>query len=376
MNHTAKPPRSLHVIGGKGLGGAERFFVRLVNALARHGHPVAAVTVAGGEIARAIDPSVRQYHAPMLGVWDLYSRWQINRAIKDFQPGVVQTYMGRATRIVRLPNGKRPLHLARLGGFYKLTGYRHAHAWVGNTHGIRDYLTKHGLPAGRVHYVGNFVDTPERLTPAILDALRRELGLAGCHIVLGLGRLHPNKGWADLLHAFARLPPSIGKAPLHLLMVGDGPLRKDLEQLAAQLGIEPRVHWAGWKHDPAPYYQLADVFVCASVHEPLGNVILEAWANRVLIVSTRAQGPLELMQDGVNGLLAPLSDPAGLSEVLHTALTLDAGHRSRLIEAGHSEVERHYSEAAIVAAYAALYAGLLDQFTGQARVDGAGNPLK
>ncbi|MBW8369885.1 MAG: glycosyltransferase [Thiobacillus sp.] len=360
MSGPAAAPRSLHVIGGKGLGGAERFFVRLVNALARHGQPVAAITVADGEIARALDPDVRQYHAPMLGVWDLYSRWKINRAIADFQPDVVQTYMGRATRIVHLPRQRPPVHLARLGGYYKLKGYRHAHAWVGNTGGIRDYLTAHGLPADRVHHIGNFVDTPQRLEPAALDALRAQLGLKGCRIVLGLGRLHPNKGWGDLLRAFAQLPASIQDAPLHLLMVGDGPLRKELEALASQLGIASRVHWAGWKTDPAPYYQLADVFVCASVHEPLGNVILEAWANRALLVSTRAQGPLELMTDDVNGLLAPLADPRGLAEVLHAALSLDSAHTSRLIEAGHAEVDRHYSEAAIMSAYTALYAGLRD----------------
>jgi glycosyltransferase involved in cell wall biosynthesis len=364
LSDTSTPPRSLHIIGGKGLGGAERFFIRLVNALARRGEPVAAVTVAGGEIARAIDPTVSQYHAPMLGVWDLYSRWKINRAIHHFQPDVVQTYMGRATRIVRLPRGQRPVHLARLGGYYNLKGYRHAHAWAGNTRGIRDYLTAHGLPADRVHHIGNFVDTPERLAPAALDALRHQLGLDGCRILLGLGRLHPNKGWADLQHAFARLPASHQAMPLHLLMVGDGPLRQELEQLSQQLGIAARVHWVGWKHDPAPYYQLADVFVCASVHEPLGNVILEAWANRALIVSTRAQGPLELMQDDVNGLLAPLSDAAGLAEVLHRALALETGHKARLVDAGHSEAERHYSETAIVSAYTGLYAGLRDQLTG------------
>lgn len=364
MSHTTPPPRSLHVIGGKGSGGAERFAVRLINALARNGQPVAAVTVAGGEIARAIDPAVRQYHAPMLGVWDLYSRWKINRAIADFQPDVVQTYMGRATRIVRLPDGQRPVHLARLGGYYNLKGYRHAHAWVGNTRGIRDYLTAHGLPADRVHTVGNFVDPPARLAPATLDALRHQLGLDGCRILLGLGRLHPYKGWADLLRAFARLPATHQGAPLHLLMVGDGPLRKELAQLADELDIAPRVHWAGWKTDPAPYYQLADVFVCASVYETLGNVILEAWANRALVVSTRAQGPLELMEDHVNGLLAPLSDAAGLADVLNAALALDSSHRARLIEAGFSEVERHYSEAAIVSGYTALYAGLRDQSSG------------
>lgn len=376
----SEAPRSLHVIGGKGLGGAEGFFIRLVNALARRGEAVAAVTVGNGAIARAIDPAVRHYHAPMLGSWDLYSRWKINRCIADFRPDVVQTYMGRATRIVRLPRGRTPVHLARLGGFYNLKGYRHAHAWVGNTRGIHDYLIAHGLRAGQVHQIGNFVDASPRLETAALDALREQLGLHGCRIVVGLGRLHVNKGWADLLRAFARLPETLAppphpnppppageganvmptpiNAPLHLLMVGDGPLRRELEALSAELGIAARVHWAGWKHDPAPYYQLADVFVCASVHEPLGNVILEAWANRALVVSTRAQGPQELMQDGVNGLLAPLADAVGLATVLQHALALDAGQRKRLIEAGADEVERFYSETAIVSAYTALYARL------------------
>ncbi len=354
-------PRSLHVVGGKGSGGAERFAVRLINALARRGQPVAAVTVPNGEIARMIDPGVRQYHAPMFGVWDLWSRWRIRRFVAGFRPDVVQTYMGRATRIVHLPRGRLPVHLARLGGFYNLKGYRHAHAWVGNTRGIRDYLVGHGLPESRVFHLGNFADTPARMPADNPDALRAQLGLAGCRVVLGLGRLHPNKGWADLLHAFARLPDRLDGTPLHLLMVGDGPLRAELTLLAAALGIAPRVHWAGWQTDPAPYYRLADVFVCASVHEPLGNVILEAWANRVLAVSTRAQGPLELMRDGDNGLLAPLSDPAGLAATILKALQLDAAARTRLIEAGAQEIDRHHSEDAIVSAYVALYAALRDQ---------------
>jgi len=101
------------------------------------------------------------------------------------------------------------------------------------------------------------------------------------------------------------------------------------------------------------------------VSETLGNVILEAWTNRTLVVSTRAQGPLELIEDGVNGLLAPLSDPAGLAAVLNTALTLDPAQRARMIEAGEAEVARHYSEAAIVAAYIGLYARLRDQACGR-----------
>lgn len=364
----AYTPRSLHVIGGKDLGGAERFFIRLVNALAQRGFSVAAVTVKNGEIARALDPGVRQYHAPMLGGWDLYSRWKIHRAIADFTPDVVQTYMGRATRIVRLPDSHLPVHLARLGGYYRLRHYRHAHAWVGNTQGIYDYLIADGLPAAQVHAIGNFVDTPAQQDAGALKSLRVQLQLDACRIVLGLGRLHPNKGWEDLLRAFSRLPDAIHGQSVHLLMVGDGPLRRELSALAAQLGIASRVHWAGWQKDPAPYYQLADVFVCASVHEPLGNVILEAWANRVLVVSTRAQGPLELMQDGINGLLAPLSNPVALAEVINRGLNLEHMLKQQLIDAGYREVEQHYSQAAIVSAYNQLYSDLRkDRLALQAR---------
>lgn len=371
LSDLAHTPRSLHVIGGKGLGGAERFFIRLVNALAQRDSAVAAVTVENGEIARALDPAVRQYHAPMLGVWDWYSRWKINHAISDFKPDVVQTYMGRATRIVRLPHRVLPVHLARLGGYYRIKGYRHAHAWVGNTHGIYRYLIAQGLPVAQVHTIGNFVDTPTRHDASTLNNLREQLYLDGCHVVLGLGRLHPNKGWEDLLRAFARLPESFRGKRLHLLMVGDGPLRQELAMLAGQIGIATRVQWAGWQKDPAPYYQLADIFVCASVHEPLGNVILEAWANRALVVSTRAQGPLELMEDGVNGLLAPLSDPATLAEVILTALNLDSTLKQQLIEAGYQEVEQHYSQTAIVSAYTKLYTDLRNDRIAQTSLCGS-----
>ena len=359
---SAPLPRSLHIIGGKGLGGAERFCIRLVNALARHGAPVAAITVAGGEIARAIDTTIPHYHAPMLGGWDVYSRWRILRHIADFQPDIVQTYMGRATRMLHLARGQKPVHIARLGGFYNLKSYRHAHAWVGNTQGILDYLVNQGgLPAERAFHIGNFVDTPARVNPADLDALRAQLGLSGSRVVLGLGRLHPNKGWQDLLQAFARLPEVIEDQPLRLLMVGDGPERAALAALSDQLGISTRVHWAGWQVDPAPYYQLADVFVCASVHEPLGNVILEAWVNKALLVSTRAQGPLELVQDGVNGLLTPLADPGTLASTLLTALNLDTAGREKLLNAGWETLMAQHSESAVVGAYLALYADLRDR---------------
>jgi glycosyltransferase involved in cell wall biosynthesis len=145
-------------------------------------------------------------------------------------------------------------------------------------------------------------------------------------------------------------------------MVGDGPLRAQLEAETVQLGLAGRVTWAGWQYDPAPWYQLADVFVCASRHEPLGNVILEAWANGVPVVSTAAQGPLELIEEGVDGLLAPLAAPERLAAVLRESLELDAAARLRLIEAGRAKLAANFSEEAIVKAYLDLYGKLASPY--------------
>jgi glycosyltransferase involved in cell wall biosynthesis len=295
----------------------------------------------------------------MFATWDRYSRWLINRAAKDFSASIVQTYMGRATRITRLPNRSTCIHLARLGGYYNLKGYRHAHAWVGNTLGVARYLADQGLPEDRCFYVGNFVDTPAPASADALDRLRAAYGIPiQARLLLGLGRFHPNKGWADLLDAFARLPAQIGERPLHLLMVGNGPLDAALRLQAGTLGIAPRITWAGWQKEPAPWYQLAEVFVCASRHEPLGNVILEAWANRTLAVSTRADGPLELMEDGIDGLLAPLENPQALAEVIQAALALPQAQRSAMIEAGTGKLQSRFSEDAIVNQYLDMYSRL------------------
>ncbi|MDW8323843.1 MAG: glycosyltransferase [Burkholderiales bacterium] len=352
--------RSLHVIGGRKLGGAERFFVRLVNALHRRGHAVAAMTVAGGEIDAALDPCVPRHHAPMAGVWDLWSRLRIARAARGYD--VVQTYMGRATRLTHLTKGRKPVHLARLGGYYGVEGYRHAHAWVGNTRGICTYLIEHGLPAERVYYIGNFVDPAPILSAQQLADLRCEQGIPlHAYVILGLGRLHPNKGFADLLAAFARLPGQIDGRPLWLVMVGDGPLRAELERLSHRLGIATRVVWTGWQYDPAPWYRLADLFVCPSRHEPLGNVILEAWAHGVPVVSTAAAGPSELIEHGVDGWLVPLADPQTLATTCLQILQWPDDVRAAAIAAGRRKLEQHFSEEAIVGAYLDLYERLCRQ---------------
>lgn len=356
--------RSLHIIGSKASGGAERFYLRLLDALATAGEEVHALHPPDSAVDRALPASIPRTPVAMRGIWDLYSSWRIRNIARSWDADIVQTYMGRATRLAHFSPKRRPVHVARLGGYYDLKGYRHAHAWVGNTRGICDYLIGSGLPAQRVFHIGNFVTPAEPAAPETLAALRHEYAIpADALLILAVGRLHPVKGMEDLLMAFARLPDSLGGRPLFLSIVGDGPSRSALHAEAARLHIGARVVWAGWQDDPAPWYELADLFVCPSRHEPLGNVILEAWAHRRAIVATATLGALELIEDGSNGLLVPVSDPERLATAIGQLLNDSAACR-QLAAGGTAALNARFSESAVVGAYREMYHTLLTALGG------------
>ena len=350
---------SAHIAAGQALGGAELFYVRFVNALRERGEPVLAITSPGGLISRRLRPDVAQLHVPMRGIIDLPSRWRIEAIVRKSQPDIVQTYMGRATRLTHLDPGRHSLHVARLGGYYDVKGYRHAHAWVGNTRGICDHLIRSGLPASRIAHIGNFVDVPAADSPQRIVELRRQLDVPEDAIVLlAVGRFHPAKGFADLLTAFSLLGEAIRGRRLTLVIVGDGPLQATLHSYACQIGINHRVRWAGWQLDPHPYYELADLLVCPSHHETLGNVILEAWAHCRPVLSTRTAGAIELAADDSQSWTVPAQDPQALSDGIRRLLE-DDSLRGALAAAGRRKIDDHYSQKQIVSAYLNLYQRLV-----------------
>ena len=350
---------SAQIIGGRSLGGAELFYARLVSALHRRGHATLAVTVPGSLIATELPPDIPQLHIAMRGIWDWWARWQIQKAMRQHRPDIVQTYMGRATRLTHLPAGQRPVHIARLGGYYAISGYRHAHAWIGNTQGICDYLIHGGLPSNRVFHISNFITQPEPSSLEQIAKRRYELTLPSeALLIVAVGRLHPVKGFDDLLTAFARIPAVLDNRPVYLIVVGDGPLRRQLNVYAEQLDIAGRVRWTGWQRDPGSFQELADLVVCPSRHEPLGNVILEAWARQRPVLATRTLGPTEIAIHQENAWLIPVSDPAALATAMELLLR-DESLRCELAAQGYQTLLARHGEEAIVNAYLELYRHLL-----------------
>ena len=108
-----------------------------------------------------------------------------------------------------------------------------------------------------------------------------------------------------MLRAFAQLDDGT------LWLAGEGPEGESLAALANELGISERVHFLGWQDDSQAVIRGADMLVCPSRHEPFGNVIAEAMACGKPVIATRSNGALELLEEGVSGLLARLMTMPG-----------------------------------------------------------------
>jgi glycosyltransferase involved in cell wall biosynthesis len=343
------------MVGSKALGGAERWFVRFGNALAERGAPAQLAIRAGSQLDHADLAHLPVHRLPFLTVWDPISCAAVSRLIRRLKPEIVQTYMGRATRLARLLRGG-PVHIARLGGYYKLHPYRQAHAWIGNTKGLCDWLVANGLPADRVFQIYNFVDPPHPIATDTLAAIRRELGLTtDAWVLMTPGRFVPVKGHSYLLEALARLPAAIDGRPVCLLLLGEGALEQRLGAQAAGAGIADRIVWAGWRTEPGPFYQLADLVVFPSLEEEtLGNVILEAWSWSKPLVTSLFRGAREIARHGEDAWCVPCADSKALAQGIECVLR-DPALRTAMAARGHRRARNEFGRGPILDQYLALY---------------------
>ncbi|MBK1717379.1 glycosyltransferase [Thiocystis violacea] len=352
-------PTTLQMVASKALGGAERWFIRFSAALAERQAPAQLAIRDGGALDGLDLGSLPVHRLPYRTTWDPWSRRAVARLIRALQPGIVQTYMGRATRLAHLPTRGGPIHLARLGGYYALDPYRHAHGWIGNTKGLCDWMVLNGLPAERIHHIYNFADPARPLDPMLVAERRAGHAIPeDAWVLTTLGRFVPVKGQRYLIEAMARLPETIAGRPLRLLMVGDGPLGSQLRSQAESLGQDGRILWAGWQRDPAPYLQMADLVVFPSLDaETLGNVILEAWAWGKPLVTASFRGARELVRHGEDAWSVPCEDATALARGIRLTLS-DDGLMAALVERGRERVELEFGRRAIMDRYLELYRAL------------------
>lgn len=339
--------RVMQLMAGARHGGAELFFERLVMALARTGvEQKAVIRNAPERAAKLRAAGIATVELRFGGRLDFLTRAAIRREVAQFQPDVALSWMSRATQKFpeRRAAQRRPVHCARLGGYYPLKHYRHCDHLIGNTADIVDYIIAQGWPAARAHYLPNFVESA-CAPPAPRDIFRVPMDAP---LLLAMGRLHQNKGFDVLLASLAQLPG------VYLWLAGEGPEEYALRNQAERLQIADRVCFLGWRDDGPALMAAADMLVCPSRIEPLGNVVIEAWAQGKPVAAARARGPAALIKDGVSGLLAECENADALAHAIRRVIR-DPALAADLAAAGRKAYQQDFTETAVVARYQAFF---------------------
>ena len=326
-------------------GGAERFFVSLINSFAERGVEQFAFIRPDRLWRPEIDSRIVVHEK----VWrriSLSRFWleaKLKRLIKQEKPDALMAWMPRGARFT--PNYPHAIKLARLGDYpLRLDYFTNIDVLVCNTPGIAERVRELGWQR-RVEVISNFtnIKTAARIARESLATP------ANAFVVLGVGRFVRRKGFHTLIEAIDGLPDT------YAWLVGDGEEDQNLRDEAEKLGVLDRVRFLGWQKNPAPYLAACDVFCMPSIHEPLGNVILEAWGSGKPVVSSRSEGPSWFMQDERDGLLFDIEDAKQLRNALQRLRT-NPQLMQQITAGGQATLNRMFSKQAVTDAYLKLFA--------------------
>lgn len=331
--------RVLHVIAGGRNGGAERFFIDLVAALARKGVAQHAVTRNYPHRLSVLnDAGCGVSIARLGGPFDVFSARTARQAEKAFGPDVVLAWMSRGAKYAAAL--KTPV-TGRLGGYYDLKYFQGCRSLICNTPDLVRHCIDQNWPEDRVTYIPNF--SPQVPGDPVV---RADLNTPDdATVLLALARLVPSKGIDIALEAFSRLPNSF-----YFWIAGEGPEHAKLEAQARERGVHDRVRFLGWREDRDALIKAADICVVTSREEPFGNVIVNAWMNRTPVVAAGSAGPTHLITDRENGLIIPVDDVSALESAI-ALVAQDTGLREKLVAGGNDSATGAYSEDAVCDSY-------------------------
>jgi glycosyltransferase involved in cell wall biosynthesis len=339
-------PTVLHVATERGWRGGERQVLWLADGLARRGHrslvaarPRQPLALRAAEHGLTVVPCDPRFEADPAAVV------RLRRVVGREGARIVHAHTGHAVTLAALAALGTPARMVltrrvdfplrrNLGTRWK---YGRAAAVIAISRAVADVLVAGGVERERIRIVPSGVDLERRIEPASRDTLAA-LGVpAGAPLVVLVAALVGHKDPGTFVRAIGAARRSI--PALHALMVGEGPLRGEVERATAELGLSSAVHLTGYREDADALLAAADVVALSSKEEGLGTVLVDALALGKPIAATAAGGIPEIVRPGVSGLLAPAGDAEALGAAIARILLdpalaahLGAGARARAAE--------------------------------------------
>lgn len=330
-------------------GGAERVICWLADALRERGHEVVLVTAASRKRDFYSPPALAQRVSltdDMAARGSIAALRALHALLSQRRPDLVVSFLPRTNvasvlasrlagcRVVvceRIDPRMEPLPWStRIG---RALVYPLSHGIVLQTGGARVWARRH-VPFGHLGIIPN----PVR-------HLVRPAGIEPAPVILGAGRLFPQKRFDRLIDVFAAIAPDFPQ--LRLRIVGDGPLRDQLQQRAEATGFGSRIEFPGAIQDIESEYARAKLFVLSSDFEGFPNVLAEAMSFGLPVVAVDCPtGPAEMIRSGINGILVPRGDEQGLIAAVRSMLH-DEKLAARLGQEARDVVNRYAPQAVL-----------------------------
>jgi len=360
----------LFVITGLGMGGAENVVVTLADGMAAKGHEILIVYLTGDAIVTPKNPQIKIVGLGMASAKEFLNAFlKLRKIISEFQPDVIHSHMVHANllaRLVRLtikiPKLVCTAHSTYEGGRLRMMAYRLTDALADISTNVSkmavvEFEKLGAVPLGRMIPVLNGIDH-RKFSPndSAREASRKKYCQENEKVFIAIGRLFEAKDYPNLLQAFTQVAQQ--HKDVKLWIVGDGPLRSNLENLASELGIAKNVLFLGMRHDIAELLNGADVFVLSSAWEGFGLVVAEAMAAEKIVVATDSGGVKEVV--GECGFLVPVGNPPALAQAMSDALALPDEKRQSLVRQGSGRVADNYSLDKIIDTWLEIYYSTYD----------------
>lgn len=365
MPISLKEMRICFLAGSLGRGGAERQLFYILQTLQSLGVSCRVLSLTTGEI---YEERIRQINIPVDWVGQHRSKVRrlaaIVNQLQSWHPHIIQSthsfvnpYAFVAARFMRcLDVGAIRTDFDReveLLGSVGYISFRFPTVLLANSRRAVDAAHAFGVAPNRLRLLENAVDS-EQFCPPLMRKYKSNSPLR----IICVGNLRQPKRHDVFLNTLARVRQHVPN--FRATLVGEGPLRNQLQQLARQLKLCDVLNFAGSSNDMVAVYQNADVLVHTSAYEGMPNVILEAMSCGLPVISTRSGAVPDLVDHEQTGYLTAIGDV----DALVTRIVHLSRHPDLRIEMGHAareKIRQHYSLEALPDKLTALYLPLLQR---------------
>lgn len=341
----------MQIMLSKDFGGAERLFVDCCKSMASFGHDIVAVCHPNFiKMSSLVGDNISIFPLKVRFDYSPFARLKLSSIVRKCNPEVIHTHLCRASLLGGDVGSRFNVPVAaNIHNYVKLKYYKNVSCYIPGTDDQKRYLMNLGVNHAKIQIIPHFSMLKSNVSISSSDIN---------NVIVSYGRFVKKKGF-DLLLDAIKLVTDLGYN-VRLILGGDGPERKNLENKVKQLGVEKYVVFYGWVEDVEQFLNIGKFFVLPSMDEPFGIVVLEAMAQSNTIISSKTQGPMEIL----NQETAWMFDVGNVEEMARSIIMAIDHYDQSLYKSmnAHDKFVANYSFESIIPLYLSLFKKMRSQY--------------